>query len=114
MYKGAAARPATATYELQNHQDQNSTSLDLLNQGCFSVPSLVLMTAMPPSSSKSSPKPSEVAAEAKRHYIPLIRKEYASRWPTCSYIYHQPLAQISFLDRALDLSPPHFCERGPP
>ncbi|KAL2137104.1 hypothetical protein VTI74DRAFT_8736 [Chaetomium olivicolor] len=63
---------------------------------------------MPSSSSKSKPKPSEVASEAKRYYIPLIRKEYASTWATCSYIYHQPLLQINFLERPLDLAPPHF------
>ncbi|AEO68040.1 uncharacterized protein THITE_2117343 [Thermothielavioides terrestris NRRL 8126] len=63
---------------------------------------------MPPSSSKSKPKPSEVASEAKRHYIPKIRRDYQSTWPTCSYIYHQPLLQINFPERPLDLSPPSF------
>jgi hypothetical protein len=65
---------------------------------------------MPSSSSKSNPKPSEVASEAKRYYIPLIRKEYAAAWATSSYIYHQPLLQINFLERPADLAPPHFCE----
>ncbi|KAG7293812.1 hypothetical protein NEMBOFW57_003869 [Staphylotrichum longicolle] len=63
---------------------------------------------MPSSSSKSKPKPSEVASEAKRYYIPTIRDKYASTWTTCSYIYHQPLLQINFIERPLDLSPPHF------
>ncbi|KAK0747272.1 hypothetical protein B0T21DRAFT_279761 [Apiosordaria backusii] len=66
---------------------------------------------MPSSSSKSKPKPSEVASEAKRVYIPYIREHYASRWPTCSIIYAQPLAQISFIERPLDLSPPTFYVR---
>jgi hypothetical protein len=69
---------------------------------------------MPSSSSKSKPKPSEVASEAKRLYIPVIREQYASTWNTFSYIYHQPLLQINFLERPLDLSPPVFCEYGPP
>lgn len=68
---------------------------------------------MPSSSSKSKPKPSEVASEAKRYYIPTIRDKYASTWTTCSYIYHQPLLQINFIERPLDLSPPHFCQYVP-
>ena len=68
---------------------------------------------MPSSSSKSKPKPSEVASEAKRYYIPTIRDKYASTWTTCSYTYHQPLLQISFIERPLDLSPPHFCQYVP-
>ena len=65
---------------------------------------------MPSSSSKSKPKPSEVASEAKRIYIPTIREKYAATWSTCSYIYHQPLLQINFDERPLELSPPVFCE----
>lgn len=68
---------------------------------------------MPSASSKSKPKPSEVASEAKRYYIPTIREKYASTWSTCSYIYHQPLLQINFPERPLDLSPPHFCKHPP-
>ncbi|AEO59937.1 hypothetical protein MYCTH_2308648 [Thermothelomyces thermophilus ATCC 42464] len=64
---------------------------------------------MPSSGTKSTkPKPSEVASEAKRIYIPMIRDRYAVTWTTCSYIYHQPLLQINFTDRPLDLSPPVF------
>ncbi|KAK3689854.1 hypothetical protein B0T22DRAFT_180913 [Podospora appendiculata] len=64
---------------------------------------------MPSSGSKSAkPKPSEVAAETKKHYIPLIRNEYASKWNPMSYIYHEPLVQINFLERPLDVSPPQF------
>jgi hypothetical protein len=63
------------------------------------------------SSSKSSkPKPSEVAAETKKYYIPLILKEYGNKWKTYSYIYHQPLAQLNFVERPLDISAPQFCE----
>lgn len=65
---------------------------------------------MPSASSKAKPKPSEVASEAKRYYIPLIKKEYASIYATSSYLYHQPLLQINFLEGPVDLAPPHFCE----
>ncbi|PKS11194.1 hypothetical protein jhhlp_002955 [Lomentospora prolificans] len=68
---------------------------------------------MSPSSSKSfkssKPKASEVAAETKKHYIPHIKKNYASSWPTVSYLYHQPLQQLS-IPRCLSNfpSPPTF------
>ncbi|KAK4143056.1 uncharacterized protein C8A04DRAFT_12690 [Dichotomopilus funicola] len=67
---------------------------------------------MPPSTSRSKPKPSEVASEAKRVYIPTIRNNYSSTWSTCSYIYQQPLLQINFTERPLDLSPPQFFVRS--
>ena len=65
---------------------------------------------MPSGSSKSNPKPAEVASEAKKQYIPLIRKQYAVQFKTYSYIYHQPLAQLNLIERPIDLSPPQFCE----
>ncbi|KAL2151311.1 hypothetical protein VTH82DRAFT_6409 [Thermothelomyces myriococcoides] len=63
---------------------------------------------MPSSSSKSKPKPSEVASEAKKHYIPKIRNEFSGRWPICSYIYRQPLSEIGFTKPPPDISPPKF------
>lgn len=61
-----------------------------------------------PTSSK--PRPSEVAQETKRHYIPLIREQYADHWPTHSYLFPHPTQQIP-LGRCLhDLTPPAFCE----
>ncbi|KAK4166534.1 hypothetical protein QBC43DRAFT_205243 [Cladorrhinum sp. PSN259] len=63
---------------------------------------------MPSSSSKSSkPKPSEVASETKKVYIPHIRREYAQKWPIYSYIYHQPTL-LPLHERGRDISPPHF------
>lgn len=68
---------------------------------------------MAPSTSKSSksskPKASEVAAETKKYYIPLIRKNYGASWPTMSYLYHQPIQQLS-VPRCLSNfpSPPTF------
>jgi len=37
---------------------------------------------MPP----SKPKPSEIAAEAKKTYIPYIRQNFQSQWPTQSFL----------------------------
>ncbi|KAI1396792.1 hypothetical protein F4819DRAFT_116198 [Hypoxylon fuscum] len=58
----------------------------------------------------SKPKPSEVAAETKRHYIPAIRNEYAHQWPTHSYLFQQPLEQIPLQSSfsGLSPSPPEF------
>ncbi|KAK3990954.1 hypothetical protein QBC44DRAFT_59872 [Cladorrhinum sp. PSN332] len=63
---------------------------------------------MPSSSSKSSkPKPSEVASETKKVYIPHIRRELAQKWPIYSYIYHQPTL-LPLQERGRDISPPQF------
>ncbi|KAK6953692.1 hypothetical protein Daesc_005997 [Daldinia eschscholtzii] len=58
----------------------------------------------------SKPKPSEVAAETKRHYIPVIRAEYTRQWPTHSYLFQQPLAQIPLQTSisGFSPSPPEF------
>ncbi|KAI1773078.1 hypothetical protein F4818DRAFT_117395 [Hypoxylon cercidicola] len=53
----------------------------------------------------SKPKPSEVAAETKKHYIPAIRKEYAQQWPTHSYLFQQPLQQIPLQSSVSGFSP---------
>ena len=68
---------------------------------------------MAPSTTKSSksskPKASEVAAETKKYYIPLIRKKFAGSWPTMSYLYHQPLQQLDVPPRLAGFpSPPAF------
>ncbi|KAI1100766.1 hypothetical protein F4804DRAFT_348232 [Jackrogersella minutella] len=56
---------------------------------------------MPP----SKPKPSEVAAETKRHYIPVIKSDYAHQWPTHSYLFQQPLQQIPLQNSMTGFSP---------
>ncbi|KAI0009660.1 hypothetical protein F4779DRAFT_362927 [Xylariaceae sp. FL0662B] len=58
----------------------------------------------------SKPKPSEVAAEAKRHYIPIIKQEYSHQWPTHSYLFQQPLEQIPLQNTmsGFSPSPPEF------
>jgi hypothetical protein len=63
---------------------------------------------MPSGSSKSKPKPADVAAETKKQLIPTVRNKYA-QFNIFSYLYHHPLSQLSFLERPLDLSPPRFC-----
>lgn len=70
---------------------------------------------MAPSSSKSSkPKASEVAGEARRYYIPTIRREYADQWPTFSYLHPQPLIDITS-NRLYEVNSryPTFCKRYP-
>ncbi|KAI1487007.1 hypothetical protein F5X96DRAFT_687762 [Biscogniauxia mediterranea] len=61
-----------------------------------------------PSSHGNKPKPSEVAAETKRYYIPAIRREYAHRWPTHSYLFHNPLEQLPPLTSLTQISNPNF------
>jgi hypothetical protein len=39
---------------------------------------------MPP----SKPKPSEIAVEAKKSYIPYIRTNFSAQWPSTSYLCH--------------------------
>lgn len=34
----------------------------------------------------SKPKPSEIATEAKRSYIPYIKDKFSDQWPTHSYL----------------------------
>ncbi|KAI0015770.1 hypothetical protein F4780DRAFT_45203 [Xylariomycetidae sp. FL0641] len=59
----------------------------------------------------SKPKPSEVAAETKRHYIPVIRTEYANQWPTQSYLFQKPLEQIPLQPLGPLRPPPEFYVR---
>ncbi|KAI8627106.1 hypothetical protein F5Y19DRAFT_179552 [Xylariaceae sp. FL1651] len=54
----------------------------------------------------SKPKPSEIAAEAKRHYIPMIKNDYAQQWPTHSYLFQKPLEQIPLQPLGPSLPPP--------
>ncbi|KXJ90320.1 hypothetical protein Micbo1qcDRAFT_149230 [Microdochium bolleyi] len=64
----------------------------------------------------SKPKPSEVAAETKKRYIPYIR-EYYTHWPAQSYMVAQPLAELSWVvsTTQLSLTPPefHICHADP-
>ncbi|KAK0611563.1 hypothetical protein B0T14DRAFT_571443 [Immersiella caudata] len=62
---------------------------------------------MPSGSSKSKPKPADVAAETKKQLIPTVRNKYAQVDMT-SYFFHHPMSQINFIERPIDLSPPQF------
>ncbi|KAI0514684.1 hypothetical protein F5B22DRAFT_227813 [Xylaria bambusicola] len=64
----------------------------------------------------SRPKPSEVAADAKRNYIPTIRSQYAHQWPTYSYLFQQPLQQIPLqpLGASLPRNPEFYVCTGDP
>ncbi|KAI0179759.1 hypothetical protein GGR52DRAFT_568527 [Hypoxylon sp. FL1284] len=53
----------------------------------------------------SKPKPSDVAAETKKHYIPVIKKEYAQQWPIYSYLFQQPLLQLPSQNSITNFSP---------
>ncbi|KIH93933.1 hypothetical protein SPBR_06062 [Sporothrix brasiliensis 5110] len=50
---------------------------------------------MPSSTSKSKPKASEVAADTRRNYIPLIKNSYAHIYKTSSILFPQPLVELS-------------------
>lgn len=64
---------------------------------------------MPSGKSRSSKqRPAEVAAEAKKQFIPIIKND--PRWNTFSYLYHEPLTQLAFADPPLVLEPPEFCK----
>lgn len=69
------------------------------------------MPKMPGGSSKVKPKASEVAAETRRHYIPLIKKEYSHLYKTYSYLFQQPVEQLPFdsYERPFR-GPPSFCK----
>ncbi|KAI1431897.1 hypothetical protein GGR50DRAFT_33991 [Xylaria sp. CBS 124048] len=57
----------------------------------------------------SKPKAADVAAEAKRHYIPVIQREYGHQWPTHSYLFQKPLEQIPLQPLGPSLPPnPEF------
>lgn len=65
-----------------------------------------------PGSSKHPPKqkPSEVAAETKRKYLPLIKNQYADHWQTYSWLIPHPLTQLALAGRPATLNHPTFCK----
>ncbi|KAI1505134.1 hypothetical protein F5X99DRAFT_416220 [Biscogniauxia marginata] len=56
----------------------------------------------------TKPKPSEVATETKRYYIPIIRRDYAHQWPTHSYLFQKPLEQLPQQSSLSQISNPTF------
>ncbi len=64
---------------------------------------------MPSGSKPSKPKPADVAADTKKNYIPLIKKQYGNIWNTHSYLFTEPLAQLTFTDHERCTGSPEFC-----
>lgn len=71
---------------------------------------------MPSSTSKSKPKASKVAAVTRRHYIPLIKDQYAHLYKTCSVLYPQPLNNLSLqsIPQRYNRLPTFFVREGDP
>jgi len=111
LYKGSSSS-VLGGLELVSFTPIELSSPGLITPLSDSLPETPLLDeAMPGGSSKSKPKPAEVASETKKQYIPLIKKQYAAQFRTYSYIYCSPLRQINLgRDRPLDISPPRFCK----
>ncbi|OAA65273.1 hypothetical protein SPI_02060 [Niveomyces insectorum RCEF 264] len=71
---------------------------------------------MPSSTPKSKPKASEVAADTRRNYIPLIRNTYAHIYKTYSHLFPQPLTdlQLHGLGRPYERMPTFYVKSGDP
>ncbi|PNY28988.1 Uncharacterized protein TCAP_01092 [Tolypocladium capitatum] len=63
---------------------------------------------MAPGSKSSRVKPSEVAADTKRNFIPMVNANYAESFPPYSILYRQPTAQLEIQRRTLSTRPPRF------
>ncbi|KJZ71716.1 hypothetical protein HIM_08913 [Hirsutella minnesotensis 3608] len=63
---------------------------------------------MAPGSKSSRVKPSEVAADTKRHFIPTINASYAEHFPPYSILYRHPTTQLDVRRRTLSTRPPVF------
>lgn len=69
---------------------------------------------MAPGSKSSRVKPSEVAADTKRNFIPMVNANYAEMFPPYSILYPQP-AELIITRRHLGTRPPVFrIEEGDP
>ncbi|WKT49102.1 protein of unknown function DUF2263 [Fusarium oxysporum f. sp. vasinfectum] len=60
----------------------------------------------PPRSSRV--RPSEVAADTKRNFIPLVKKNYGEVFPPYSYLYRQPIMQLAIQRQKPTTRPPSF------
>ncbi|KAH8175006.1 mitochondrial chaperone BCS1 [Sarocladium implicatum] len=63
---------------------------------------------MAPSSRPSRVRPSEVAADTKRNFIPLVKATYSEMFPPYSVLYVQPVHQLAVSRRTLSTRPPVF------
>lgn len=70
---------------------------------------------MPPIHKTSKPRPSEIAADTKRNFIPLISAKYADTFPPYSTLYSQPVLELSIKRYSTSTQPPIFVvESGDP
>lgn len=63
---------------------------------------------MAPGHRSSRVKPSEVAADTKRNFIPLVKASYAEAYPPFSVLYPHPTTQLEVPRRTLSTRPPAF------
>lgn len=67
------------------------------------------------SSKSGRVKPSEIASDTKRNFIPLLKQCYADRFPPYSILYRQPCQQLPVSRRTLSTRAPFFrVEHGDP
>lgn len=69
---------------------------------------------MAPSSKSSRVRPSDIAADTKRNFIPLVKRSYSNVFPQYSILYHQPIAQLSIHRRSSTRPPSFHIEMGDP
>lgn len=71
--------------------------------------------AMAPTSRSSKVRPSDVAADTKRNFIPQVKANYSEMFPPYSVLYRHPTAQLEILRRKPSTRPPVFrVEYGDP
>ncbi|KAH0493106.1 hypothetical protein TgHK011_008028 [Trichoderma gracile] len=71
--------------------------------------------SMAPTSRSSKVRPSDVAADTKRNFIPLVKANYSEIFPPYSVLYRQPTAQLDVPRRKPSTRPPMFrVEYGDP
>ena len=68
-----------------------------------------------PSSKSGRVRPSDIAADTKRHFIPMVKAHYGDMWPPVSTLYPAPLDQLPLSRHCMSISPPSFrVEMGDP
>ncbi|UKZ49731.1 hypothetical protein TrVGV298_003980 [Trichoderma virens] len=70
---------------------------------------------MAPTPRSSKVRPSDVAADTKRNFIPLVKAKFSERYPPYSILYRQPTLQLDIPRRKTSTRPPVFrVEYGDP
>lgn len=70
---------------------------------------------MTPAGKSGRPRPSEVASDTKRNFIPLVKAHYGDVFPPYSMLYQRPTEQLPLARRTLSTRPPIFhLEAGDP